>query len=253
MQTVRIRTSQNVEIDYEVAGLGDRVLGRIIDVGVLTGVLYIFYFIFLFFFASIFQDIQSGGGFPAVIVVLAVVYTLVFVFYDLVAEVFFNGQSIGKYATKIKVVSLDGARPTLGQYLLRWVFRLLDFGLTGGIAALISVAVSEKKQRIGDLVAGTTLIKTKPATTLNELYFTSPDHEYEPVFPQVGSLSDNDITLVHEVISNFKRTGNSSLVYNMAIRVREHLGIDAPQNLNDYEFLQTIVKDYSYITSRVGV
>lgn len=58
MQTVRIRTSQNVEIDYEVAGLGDRVLGRIIDVGVLTGVLYIFYFIFLFFFASIFQDIQ---------------------------------------------------------------------------------------------------------------------------------------------------------------------------------------------------
>jgi hypothetical protein len=186
------------------------------------------------------------------LIIIGIIYSIAFIFYDLVAEVFFNGQSVGKYAMKIKVVSLNGTRPTIGQYLLRWAFRLLDFGITLGIGAVISVAVSEKKQRIGDLIAGTTLVKTKPRTELSELYFTAPDDTYEPLFPQVNSLSDKDITLVHDVISNFKSTGNSGLVYNLALRVKEHLAIETPKGMNDFELLQTIVKDYSYVTSRAG-
>jgi uncharacterized RDD family membrane protein YckC len=253
MQTVKITTSQNIEIDYEVAGLGDRVLARIVDIGVFTGIFYAFYIVILMFFLTIVRDLQTGAGMPVALIVIGIVYSVVLIFYDLVAEVFFNGQSIGKFALKIRVVSLNGTRPTLGQFFLRWVFRLLDFVITFGIGAVISVAVSEKKQRIGDIVAGTTLVKTKPATVLSELYFTSPEEEYEPVFPLVNSLTDNDITLIHEVISNFKRTGNSSLVYNMALKVKDHIGAEIPSRMNDFEFLQTVVKDYSYITSRIGV
>jgi uncharacterized RDD family membrane protein YckC len=252
MQTIKIKTSQNIEIDYEVAGLGDRVLARIVDTGVFMGIFYIVYIIVIFFFITTIVNLKSGGGFPVALIVIGIIYSIAFIFYDLVAEVFFNGQSVGKYAMKIKVVSLNGTRPTIGQYLLRWAFRLLDFGITLGIGAVISVAVSEKKQRIGDLIAGTTLVKTKPRTELSELYFNAPDDTYEPLFPQVNSLSDKDITLVHEVISNFKSTGNSSLVYNLALRVKEHLAIETPKGMNDFELLQTIVKDYSYVTSRVG-
>jgi hypothetical protein len=207
----------------------------------------------LFFFASIFESVQSGGGFPMAILVIAIIYSLVLTFYDLVAEIFFNGQSIGKYAIKIKVISLDGTRPTIGQYFMRWVFRLIDFGITFGVGALVSVAVSEKKQRIGDIVAGTAVIKTRPATALQDIYFTSPEEEYEPLFPQVSSLTDHDITLVHEVITNFKRTGNSNLVFNMAQKVKEHLGVENPPNLNDFQFLESIAKDYAYVTSRIGL
>ena len=252
MQTVKITTSQNIEIDYEVAGLGDRVLARIVDIGVFTGIFYVIYIVVLMFFLTIVRDLQTGSGMPFVLIVIGIVYSIVLIFYDLVAEVFFNGQSIGKFALKIRVLSLNGARPTLGQFFLRWVFRLLDFVITFGIGAVISVAVSEKKQRIGDIVAGTTLVKTKPATVLSELYFTSPEEEYEPFFPMVNGLTDDDITLIHEVISNFKRTGNSNLVYNMALKVKNHIGAEIPGRMNDYEFLQTVVKDYSYITSRIG-
>lgn len=252
MQTVKIRTSQNIEIDYEVAGLGDRVLARIVDIGVFTGIFYAIYVIVIFFFLSTITQFKSGDGIPVVLIVIGVIYSIAFIFYDLVAEIFFNGQSVGKYAMKIKVVNIDGTRPAIGQFFLRWVFRLLDFGITLGIGAIISVAVSEKKQRIGDLVAGTTLIKTKPRTELSELYFTSPEDTYEPVFPGVSTLSDKDITLVHEVISNFKSTGNSSLVYGLALRVKEHLAIEMPKGMNDFDLLQTIVKDYSYLTSRMG-
>jgi len=255
MQTVRIKTSQNIDIDYEVAGLGERVLARIVDIGVFTGVFYLAYFIIIFFFISQLDNFKSGseGGFPVFLIVLGIIYSILLVFYELVAEIYFNGQSIGKYAIKIKVVNIDGSRPTIGQFLLRWVFRLLDFGITLGIGAVISVAVTEKKQRIGDLIAGTTLIKTKPRTTIDELFLNTTDEEYEPVFPAVSNLSDEEITLVHEVISNFKATGNSNVIYNMAVRLKDHLGIVNSPGMNDYDLLQTVIKDYSYITSRTGV
>jgi uncharacterized RDD family membrane protein YckC len=253
MQTVRIKTSQNIDIDYEVAGLGDRILARVVDIGVFTGLFYVIYLIIIFFYISQIGQLQQGGGVPVTLIVIGIIYSLILIFYDLVAEIFFNGQSIGKYAIKIKVVNIDGARPTIGQYFLRWAFRLVDFGITLGFGAVISVAVSEKKQRIGDIIAGTTLIKTKPRTTLNELFLNSVDDSYEPVFPQVSNLSDADITLIHDVISNFKGTGNSSVVYNMAMRVKDHLAVIIPARMNDFDFLQTVIKDYSYITSRMGV
>jgi uncharacterized RDD family membrane protein YckC len=255
MQTVKIKTSQNIDIDYEVAGLGERILARIVDIGVFTGLFYILYIIVIVFFLSNAPKFGTGGfgGFPVFLIVLLIIYSIVFIFYDLVAEIYFNGQSIGKYAIKIKVVNIDGARPTIGQYFLRWAFRLLDFGITFGIGAVISVAVSEKKQRIGDIIAGTTLIKTKPRTTLDQLFLNSQDDNYEPVFPEVNNLTDDEITLIHEVISNFKSTGNSRVVYNMAVQVKQHIGVTTPREINDFDFLQTIIKDYSYITSRIGV
>lgn len=255
MQTVRIKTSQNIDIDYEVAGLGERVLARIVDIGVFTGLFYVVYFIIIFFFFSQINNMKSGSdaGFPVFLIVLGIIYSVLLVFYDLVAEVYFNGQSIGKYAIKIKVVNLDGSRPSMGQFLLRWVFRLLDFGITLGFGAVISVAVTEKKQRIGDIIAGTTLIKTKPRTTMDELFLNTTDEEYEPIFQEVSNLSDDEITLIHEVISNFKATGNSNVIYNMALRVKDHLGVSNPLGMNDYDLLQTIIKDYSYVTSRTGV
>lgn len=254
MQIVRIKTSQNIEIDYQVANLGDRILGRIVDLGVLIGVLYIIYIILLLTMVGSagFSRGFAGMGksLQITLIALGVIYFLAYLLYDLVCEVFFNGQSIGKYAIKMKVVTLDGARPTFGQYVIRWVFRLLDFGITFSIGAIISVAVSKKKQRIGDIIAGTTVIKTNPVATLNELYFSSPEDDYVPTFNEVNNLSDSDITLIVDVINNFKQNGNNVVVFEMAQKVKEHLGIENPKEMNDFKLLQAIVKDYAFITSR---
>lgn len=253
MQTVKIHTSQNIEIDYEVAHLGDRILATLVDGGVMLGVWYVLYFIAILIFASSFKAFENGSGFPTSIVIVLVIYSIVAVFYKLIAEIFFNGQSIGKYAMKIRVISLDGSRPSVGQYLLRWVFRLIDFGISGGLCAFICVAMSKNKQRLGDMVAGTTLIKTQPRTELQDLYFNFTDEDYEPVFTSANNLNDHEVTLIHEVIATFKRTGNSQIVYDMAVKVRTHLGINIPPGMNDFEFLQTLVKDYNYLTSRTEV
>ena len=251
MQAIKITTSQNIDIEYEVASLGDRILGRIVDFGVALACYYVFYFIFIIFFFGDFEKLGKGdGSVPVFLIVLLIVFSLINVFYDLICEIFFNGRSIGKYALKMRVVSLDGARPSISQFLLRWVFRLVDFVITFGIGALISVAVSSRKQRIGDMVAGTVVIKTTPKAQLDQLFFKPLDENYEPRFPQVTELTDNDMGLVYEVITNFKATGNSSVVYNMSLRLQDHLKIQIPSEFNDFQFLEKLAEDYNYYTSQ---
>ncbi|TZF85667.1 RDD family protein (plasmid) [Pedobacter sp. BS3] len=244
METVRIQTAQNIDIDYEIAGLGERIAARLIDFGLFVAV----YLIAAFVIALSSPTLLTGGK-EYIWVALIVIYLVLFVFYDLICELFMNGQSIGKRLLKIKVISLDGAQPTLGQYLLRWLFRMVDFTLSAQLGGLIAVAVSAKKQRIGDMVAGTTLIKTTLRTQLEQLAFTGLEANYEPVFRQADLLSDHDIELINEVLNNFVKTRNNILVYNTAMKVKDVLGISIPREMNELEFLQTVIKDYTYLTA----
>ena len=236
MEIITVHTTQNIDIDYEIGGLGERILACLIDYGI---------FIPFFFVIILFSAVLDSRGIQVYLFVLG----LIFVFYDLLCEVFFNGQSLGKRLMKIRVISLDGTRPKFSQYLLRWLFRLVDFGLTSYLGGVICIALSEKGQRIGDIVAGTTLIKTKPRTQMNNIVFASVEDNYKPVFTQASQLTDNDIGLIHEVMNNYFKTGNNVAVYKMADKIREYLLIPLPPDMNSMTFLQTIVKDYSYITA----
>ena len=193
MQTIRITTSQNIDIDYEVAGVGERILARLIDYG-----LFVVIFITGFILAII---LQSSVDSSILMITLVIIYAALYVFYDLACETLMNGQSIGKRVMKIKVISLNGSRPTFSQYLLRWLFRIVDFTLTTDLCGLISVSVSDKSQRVGDMVAGTTLIKTKPRTLINNIVFTPAADSYEPVFKEVVQLNDKDIAVQCTMLS----------------------------------------------------
>lgn len=240
MQTIRITTSQNIDIDYELAGLGERIVASLIDYGI---------FILVAILISI-----AGGSLQSqdiVLIVFLFVYAALYVFYDLACEVFMNGQSVGKKVMKIKVMSLDGSQPRFSQYLLRWLFRIIDFGVTAGAVALVVAAISDKVQRIGDMVAGTILIKTEARVKIDHIAFRPAIDDYEPVFAGVAQLSEQDINLINDVINSYIKTGNNVLVYNMALRIKEHLGVSTPPEMNDMRFLQTVLKDYSYQISRI--
>lgn len=244
MQTIRITTSQNIDIDYEVAGLGERILARLIDLAIL----FALFFLGLFFGAIT----NSNGSSNTALVALGIIYIVILVFYDLAFEVFMNGQSIGKRILKIKVISLDGSQPRVGQYVLRWLFRIVDFLIIEpGVVALVVAAIRDKPQRVGDIVAGTMLIRTTPRTKMDNIVFMPSNDDYQPVFNEAGQLSDRDIELIHEVISTYIKTGNSVVVYNMALRVKEHLHVTPPRDMNDMLFLQTIIKDYNHISAHI--
>lgn len=241
MQTIKITTSQNIEIDYEVAGLGERIVARIIDFGIFILILIAGVTIAALSGSMLDRVKILGYGFIG----LYIVWLAGLVFYDLICEIFLNGQSVGKRIMNIKVISLDGARPSLGQYVIRWLFRIVDFLITFQLGGLISVILTKNKQRIGDLAAGTTLVTTKPRTNANVLAFTPVQPNYVPVFTTVNLLNDRDVVLIHEVIQSH----NPVLVHQMAVQIKNHLSVSSA--LDDLRFLETVVQDYNFLMAKL--
>jgi len=239
MQTVKVKTAQNIDIDYEVAGVGERTLARLIDFGFFLAA----YLLALIIYAMI----EKTVGPSLAVTIIVIVYLCLFVFYDLACETLMDGQSFGKRIMKIKVISIDGGRPRFSQYLLRWLFRLIDFSMSFQLCGLICALLTEKQQRVGDIAAGTTLIKTRPRTKAKNIVFKPVETSYQPVFTNLSALSDNDITLLQEVIRTYYQTANQNVIGGAAARVRELTSTVNPENMNDLKFLQTIIKDYKYL------
>jgi hypothetical protein len=148
----------------------------------------------------------------------------------------------------IKVISLSGESASVAQYLIRWLFRLVDFTLTFNLCALISIAVSERHQRVGDMVAGTTLIKTRPRSSLQHTIYTPVVTEnYTVTFPEVSNLSSRDVQLVKEVIMSVNQSGNIMLARHAADKLKEVLHIQS--DMEARTFLLLLLSDYNYLTS----
>ena len=85
--------------------------------------------------------------------------------------------------------------------MIRWLFRIIESGaFIGGIVPVITIAVNGKGQRLGDMAAGTTVVKLKPAVSLDEVLLRPFDESYVVQFPEVRLLSDRDIGIVQEAL-----------------------------------------------------
>lgn len=233
--SIAIKTSQNVLLEYEPASIGDRILATIVD-----------YFVFaawLLLTIALPAGIGLLGGNSAMSVVYySVVVAMPILFYDFLCEWFLNGQSIGKIALKIKVVMMDGSQPGMGAYLLRWLLRLVDMRIMSGLVAVISIAATGKGQRLGDLAAGTTVIRLKPRVLLEEVMYSALPTNYAVSFPNVQQLSDHDIEVVREVL----KRGTTDAALRTADKIKDVLAITT--SLGSYEFLNTIINDYQYLS-----
>jgi uncharacterized RDD family membrane protein YckC len=69
-----------------------------------------------------------------------------------------KGQTIGKMVTKIKVVGEDGGKIDMNQAFTRNILRVID-GLLAYLIGAILIWRSDKKQRLGDRIAKTVVIK----------------------------------------------------------------------------------------------
>lgn len=243
MNTIKVNTSQNIDLEYELGSLGDRIVGYIIDLLVIIA--YVLIVVAIFFGFSGMSNLSAASG-----ITLFLLFVPIF-FYDLVSEIFLNGQSLGKMAMKIKVISLTGESASLGQYLIRWLFRVIDFSMFSGLVATITVAVSDKKQRLGDIVAGTAVVKTTPRSQLSHTIYTPVQNlDYQLTYPEVINLKDSDIELIKDVLRNFHNTGNTALTLQAQQKVEQVLRIMSKQS-EPWNFLSVILRDYNYVTSQM--
>ena len=231
MQKIRIQTTQNVRIEYGLAGLGDRILAYIIDIVIIFA--YAMTWIFLFTILEIKPP-------TALVVMLALPAFM----YHLLCEVLLDGQSIGKRQMKIKVVKLDGSSPGLGSYLMRWVLRLIDLNTFGGGIAVLCIAITTRDQRLGDLAAGTTVVKVRNQETVPVFAI---DDDYQPTYSEAIRLSDADIDIIQHVIKAHRDSGNAEPVRLTAAKVQQTLEVQS--DMRPLQFLFTVVRDYKHLTS----
>lgn len=236
MQTIRIQTSQNIEVEYQLAGIGDRMVAYLVDCAI-----YIAYYFFLFLANEMVGFLRNGY--------IAFMASLPLLFYSLVCETFMNGQTVGKKAKGIQVISLDGGQASFGQYLARWLFSLIDIFADFGVVAVVMIALSEKNQRLGDKVAGTTVVRTHASTNIHDTIFMETADIYQPLYPGVVVLTERDISLVKEVLIRNRKAPNYSLVIKTADKIKSVLGLQS--NHEPEDFLQTVIRDYNHITARM--
>lgn len=237
MDNFQIETAQNVSITQNVAGVGERILAFLID-----GLIMVAYIIIAL---TLMGGLNTGAGaewlFMSVILLPLLLYFLLW-------ESLWNGRSPGKAALDLRVVKLDGSKPAFSNYLVRWLLRFVDITLTSGSVAVVTILMTGKGQRLGDLAAGTTVISEKARIGLDRTVLVNVPEDYRPQYPQVTLLTDKDVQEIKEIYRDSLQTSNYRVIGSLSKKVSQILQITPEEK--PVQFIKTVLKDYSYYTQQ---
>ena len=260
MGIIQISTAFNIDLEFEIAEFHKRLLAYVIDFGLL--IIFLFSMKYVMYNEFVFNWDESVG-------MDILIISLPMLLYSLLTELWFNGQTLGKKIMAIRVISLEGGEPTFGQFILRWVTRFFEwpffFGyiafstanvmvyifVTGmlGIAVVIIISVTNKNQRLGDMIAGTVVVNTKSALTVADTVFMQIDKtDYKVMFPQVMRLSDRDINTIKGVLTQAGKRNNYDMCNRVAMKIKEVLQINTDMYVD--QFLEKLLADYNYLATK---
>jgi uncharacterized RDD family membrane protein YckC len=187
-RSVLIRTPENVELEYELAGIANRFAAAFIDTIVQVASIFAFWLIyvivlllirgvgnkFLILVVSYFGELSGVVIFGGIL--------LFWIAYFAVFETVWNGQTPGKRVMALRVLSEGGYPISSFSAMLRNLLRVVDFLPLGYAAGIISIFVNNNYQRIGDLVGGTIVVKQRSPDRVRSLHKLlsaariTPDH-----------------------------------------------------------------------------
>lgn len=153
MGTPAVVTPEAVPLDLQPAGLGSRFVAILVDWAVQVALL----------FALLLVGIGlSAGDVGGIGIALFFLLTFAVLFgYPVVLETLWRGKTLGKAAMGLRVVTTEGGPVRFRHAAIRAALGLVDFFLTSGAAAVISVLATRNNQRLGDLVAGTLVLRER--------------------------------------------------------------------------------------------
>jgi len=157
-----LETPENIEVEFELAGLGSRFCAIFIDtLLIVLIVLALIVLLLVLGIASVPFTAGLGPGhwvgwlLAVWILVTALVSDGYFIFFELVM----HGQTPGKNAMKIRVIRDDGTPMTINENLVRNILRLVDFLPAGYAVGTVVMFFNPLCKRLGDVAAGTIVVK----------------------------------------------------------------------------------------------
>jgi uncharacterized RDD family membrane protein YckC len=159
VEPARMVTPEAVALEFRTANLGSRILAYLIDmVVVVAGIL-----------AGLFAVALLGQASDVVVpdwVALTIVLVLLpswWLGYFIAFETLWRGRTLGKAALGLRVVTKEGAPVRFRHAAIRGLLGLVDFLILGGFLAVVFILFTRDNQRLGDLVAGTLVLRERSA------------------------------------------------------------------------------------------
>jgi uncharacterized RDD family membrane protein YckC len=211
-----IATPEGVEVELTLAGIGSRFIAATIDV--------IIEILLLLACALLLSRIGNVGA-----AVFAVVYFGVIFFYDVLFEVLAGGKTPGKRWTGLRVVRSGGHPITFVRSALRNILRLIDILPVLYMVGMLSIFVTSRNQRIGDLAAGTHVVRDRHGDRRRGDAPTT----FTPLEPgtaadwDVSGVSSADIATVRAFLERrgtLEPRARSQIAGELAARLRPRVG-----------------------------
>ena len=230
-----------VPLDLVPAGIGSRFLALAIDWGVQAALALAL----LLALTPLLDEGTSGPG----VALLLVLGTLVIFGYPVVLETLWRGRTIGKAALGLRVVTVEGGQVGLRHALIRAALGVIDFAATTGSAALISALVTRRTQRLGDLAAGTVVLRERSALRAPAAVAFAPPPGLEPYSTSldVSALTADDYLAVRSFLLRapaLRPNARYALAVALATPVSARLRPSPPAGTHPESFLVAVAAAY---------
>jgi uncharacterized RDD family membrane protein YckC len=190
-----IRTPEHLEIKYELAGAGTRSAAYLCDLMVLYIALTVLGNLLAQFAIMLFVHAEAWVGAIVGLVSFATVTSYFFLF-----ELLWSGQTPGKRLVGIRVVKSGGYALRPVDSLLRNLMRAVDFLPVCYGIGLVSLLLTSRSQRLGDLVAGTLVVYHRPdGADRDTLPVRKPEQMSLPLV-QLSAVPDEVISVCDEYL-----------------------------------------------------
>ncbi len=271
-ETLIIETPERVPLAFALASIGNRFLAVAVDHFIQFLALFLTGWLFIWL-AGIgsetisIDQVTSGELSKWTIALLFIAASLIFSGYFVFFEWMFNGQTPGKRLFKLRVIREDGRPITLWEAIARNILRIVD-AFPGVVVPIYSIGLiiiflNSRDQRVGDLFAGTVVVRERSddAPTFDETFSEEiGDSALKRVQPRavfdadIGSLTDEEMDVVAAFLRrrwDLAERQRLWMAWRVALPLMYRLKPDYRSDGFTYEgFLEELMHRYSHMRDR---
>ena len=230
---VRISTPEGVDVELTLAGIGSRFIAALLDLLIQGSVLL----------SSAFAlGVLGGNGTGLAQAAFSVIFFLVFFGYDVLFEVRSRGRTLGKRWTGLRVVRTGGRPITFVPSCVRNVMRVVDILPSFYAIGMLSIFVTARNQRLGDLAAGTLVVRERPGGMRQRAAVEVPSAAHTNDGWDVSAVSAQDIGTVRQFLGRrgaLEARARAELARELERRLRPRVA-GAPEHLEPEQFLERL-------------
>jgi uncharacterized RDD family membrane protein YckC len=184
-----IVTPEGVVLQFSTADVGSRLIAKLIDLAI-QAVLITALLIASSVVGSAIRPVGLAGIYLSLFAVILV--------YPAAFETLWRGRTPGKAALGLRVVTVEGSPIRFRHAAIRAMLGLIDFYLLSGAIAILTTLFTSKNQRLGDLLAGTIVLRerTGAAQSVPATFYVPPGYESYAATLDVTGLSGADYEAV---------------------------------------------------------